>query len=162
MTATRIFPTLMLVLLVACALPEQSKTNELVDPNRPIILLKHGSSPPNSVGGVEFRAQFKNTSGKSIKYVYFSVTARNRVGDLVIDQVRRRQEVTVEFTGPLDTGRTAGWPFPVRWSNVWYNSTIACASINKVRIVFFNDESVEFSGEKAASLISGSTCSEYN
>lgn len=156
-----LLPTLA-TLLASCATVSNTADKTPVDSTKPVLILRHGSSPPNSAGGVEFRAQFKNQSGKPIKYVEFTVAARNRVGDLAVDEIRRRTEAALEFTGPLEHGGIAGRPFPVRWDNVWYNTTISCAVIRKVKVIYFEGESSEFVGEAVNSLLSGASCGTYN
>lgn len=161
---TRINQTALLasaVLLSACA-AGPSGLDAPVDTARPIIITQHGSAPPNSADGVNFRAQFRNQSGKTVKYIEFTVAARNRVGDLAVDSIRRHTETVLDFTGPLEHGKSAGRPFPVQWASVWYNSTISCAMIRKVKVIYMDSTSVEFAGDGVNALVAGAPCSAYN
>ena len=57
----------------------------------------------NSVGGVSIDLDFRNNSGKQIKYIYWRATAYNRVNDPIIDDIRNKSSVFLRTMGPIDS-----------------------------------------------------------
>lgn len=55
----------------------------------------------NSVGGATPRIAILNNSGKTIKYLYFTVTPYNAVGDAVSSQIGNKRTTTISITGPI-------------------------------------------------------------
>ena len=55
----------------------------------------------NSAGGIKFNFNAKNYTTKEIKYVRFKVYLRNRVNDLITDDIRRSNSIDVEIVGPF-------------------------------------------------------------
>lgn len=60
----------------------------------------------NSAGGIVFSFEAKNSTGKEIKYVRFSVYLYNAVGDLIQDEIKRTTSVDVEIIGPIADKKT--------------------------------------------------------
>lgn len=56
----------------------------------------------NSVGGVSPYIFWQNTSNKSIKYIYFTMTPYNRVGDVQSCDIRGYVSFTGYVTGPIE------------------------------------------------------------
>ena len=118
----------------------------VMNPDIPILIADFGTSGANSAGGVDMDIQIANTSPKTIKYVNFWVTAYNRVGDTVPDRISGRSTRRVGYTGPMEPLKTTaqkdffGQPTsPSIWSNVWYNHSIACATIDEVEVIYMDD-----------------------
>jgi len=112
---------------------------------RPITILGHNVSRPNSAGGVDFTVSFQNTSGKIIKYARFTVTAINAVGDPVGCSVRGPGPATANLTGPvmpMAIENTGSW-----WSCLWYNNTAAFARLDKVEVDFMDGTSQTVEGD---------------
>lgn len=55
----------------------------------------------DSVGGAKPRIAILNNSGKTIKYIYFTVTPYNAVGDAVSSQIGNKRTTTLSITGPI-------------------------------------------------------------
>lgn len=115
---------------------------------KPILIVGHNARTPNSAGGVDVSVCFQNTSGKVIKYAYFSVTGFNRVGDEDTCRVRHDSKYKLVATGPFD----AAFCGELRWECIWYNNTINFARIDSVRIEYMDGTSEEVSGEKLATI----------
>lgn len=112
---------------------------------KPITILGHNVSRPNSAGGVDFTISFQNTSGKIIKYARFTVTAINAVGDPVGCSVRGPGAATANLTGPvmpMAIENAGSW-----WSCLWYNSTAAFARLDKVEVDFMDGTSQSVEGD---------------
>lgn len=90
---------------------EQKRQAEIEDARKLIRVTKVAVSAPDSAGGVELYFNFINESEKTIKYVYFSVTFYNAVGDVVNGQYNYGTVNYCKDTGPFATGegRTGTW-----------------------------------------------------
>lgn len=93
----------------------------------------HGG--PNSAGGYSVRWDFKNTTGKTIKYASFWFTPYNAVNDEVCCSIRRKSTDGVKFTGPLADGAIETGTF---WENAWYNNSISTVRMTKVYIEYMD------------------------
>lgn len=98
---------------------------------------------PNSVGGVDVKAMFKNQSDKAIKYLRVMVTPYNAVMDPVKCQITGDSTVLLTSVGPWVSG---GVDFGT-WDNVWYNSTIRYIALRAVRIEYMDGTSVSMAGD---------------
>lgn len=67
----------------------------------PAVQVYYTYAHKNSVGGVEPTIGWRNTSGKTIKYVDWYLTAYNRVGDPVKCEISRKSTVVAEEVGPI-------------------------------------------------------------
>lgn len=112
----------------------------------PILLDRIGVSRPNSVGGVNFRYGATNLSGKTIKYLTFTGTPYNAVGDRVRGEIRRSSSFRCRDTGPyvpnVSTGRRS-------CENAWYNHTIRCVNLTRVKITYTDNSSRIFSSQSS-------------
>ncbi len=113
----------------------------------PIIISKISTNYPNSAGGVNFKINFKNISGKTIKYASFGATAYNNVNDEVGCEIAGKRFASVggRITGPIEPSKIKS----ATWSNAWYNSTIKYAKISFINIEFMNGEILKYSDEKS-------------
>ena len=115
---------------------------------------------PNSAGGYSVKWDFKNCTGKTIKYASFWLTPYNAVNDVVSCDIRHRSTDGVKFTGPLADGAIHTGCL---WENAWYNHTISTVRMNKVYIEYmdgtnetvFTDE-ISFTAPPGVSTVSGS------
>ncbi|MCW7552127.1 hypothetical protein NX722_05600 [Endozoicomonas gorgoniicola] len=120
------------------------------DPEVPILIGEFGTLSPNSAGGVNVQIQVLNTSPKTIKYITYWLTAYNRVGDSVPDKITKRSTKRVDYTGPLDPGATNAQKelygrntTTDYWENIWYNSSIRCATMDKVEITYMDNTEIQ-------------------
>ena len=91
-------------------------------------------STANSAGGVSVQFTVKNLSGKSIKYLKFTLTPYNRVNDDVRSEISHQNSSVFSYTGPLNPNGKAD----LFWENAWYNTTIVGARIDKVEIEYMD------------------------
>ncbi len=86
----------------------------------------------NSAGGIEFDFSAKNSTQKTIKYVRFKVYLRNKVDDLIKDEITREYYVDVEIIGPFSPGSN------IRMSNeiIGYNDDLNRIDINDITLVY--------------------------
>ncbi len=108
----------------------------------PIVIDRIGVSRPNSAGGVDFRVAVTNTSDKTIKYLEINAVAYNAVGDRVRGQIRRTSTRTVIGTGPYRPGMSIGNKI---LENAWYNHTVRCAIMTRVKITYMDNTTRTFS-----------------
>lgn len=71
----------------------------------------------NSVGGVEPSIYWRNDSGKTIKYITFTVVPYNAVGDQVSCSITGRSTMDLEITGPIETFNNEN---DIAYSNFYY------------------------------------------
>ena len=128
---------------------QQAFDKALVNPETPILIGEFGTLNPNSAGGVNVQIQMINSSPKTIKYISFKLSPFNKVGDRTSDRITRRGRKSLRYIGPLEPGftnakkelygqnTTAGY-----WENVWYNHSIACATIDEVEVTYMDDTKV--------------------
>lgn len=57
----------------------------------------------DSVGGIEPTIVWRNDSGKTIKYIYFTCVPYNSVGDIVSCSISGKTSAKLQSTGPYDT-----------------------------------------------------------
>lgn len=55
---------------------------------------------PNSAGGVDVKIYWRNDTGKTIKYITFTVTPYNAVGDQVYSEIANKSVEKLRITGP--------------------------------------------------------------
>ena len=68
------------------------------------VTIKMYAEGPSCVNGWDVYPTITNNSSKTIKYVYFSIIAYNRVGDPICDEYNRG----CKWTGPIKPGKKAG------------------------------------------------------
>lgn len=113
----------------------------------------------NSVGGVDVEIVWENRSEKVVKYIYFTVTPINAVGDAVECRITRESKKILKSTGPFEqfeggyiylsiTGEIWG----DIWENVWYNGTVDHIQINSVEIEYMDGTSTTISGKDLNSV----------
>jgi len=97
----------------------------------------------NSAGLVSFYIDWFNLSDKTIKYIYFTVLPYNAVGDIVKCDVKKHSLFTGKVTGPIvsDKSETS------LWEGVWYNNTIRCIKLTKVKVIYTDNSSYTYVNE---------------
>lgn len=90
---------------------------------------------PNSAGGYSVKWDFKNTTGKTIKYATFWFTPYNAVNDEVSCSIRHTSTAGVTYTGPLADGQINTGSY---WENAWYNNTIHTVKMIKVYVEYMD------------------------
>lgn len=93
---------------------------------------------PNVAGGYSVKWDFKNNTGKTIKYASFWFTPYNAVKDAVKCTVKGTSTDGVKFTGPLAHGQLHLGSY---WENAWYNSTISTVVMEKVYVEYMDGTS---------------------
>lgn len=87
----------------------------------------------NSAGGVDFEIDWKYINNKKvIKYIYFTVDPYNSVGDIQKCDVREHSRFTGQITGPIKGGERD----LAVWETAWYNNTISCIKLTKVKVIY--------------------------
>lgn len=160
----RLILTLITVLtLPACAIHSKFADDALLDPTRPVAVIEHGSTFPNSVGGVDYAFGFVNTSGKTIKYLMADVEPYNAVADLVADDIRGQSVATLKVTGPYPPGSSNISKMPglgaPRFGVMWYQSDVACAVLVSIRIEFMDGEKLTLDGQTLRKVVERPGCS---
>lgn len=121
---------------------EQKKFNK---DSLPVKIIKCSTSEPNSAGGIDPIIKFKNTSGKVVKYITFSVLPYNRVGDLDFGEHAFGYPTPsrLRVVGPIKQGEI----YDGVWDCTWYSFAIARMELVGVEIDYMDGStfsSVEF------------------
>ncbi len=125
---------------------DDARANEL-----PIIIAGVYTSSPNSAGGVDLTIVYKNISDRTIKYAIFRVEAFNRVDDPVRCEIRNDKYFGGRDTGPIEPSKFSG--IGKAWTNAWYNNSITYAKIDRVTIIYMDNQEEDFSGKNIARMI---------
>jgi hypothetical protein len=111
-------------------------------PSTPLTVLGVAPSEPNSAGGVEMSVSFRNTDARrTIKYVNFTVTPYNAVGDVVRSTIGGEAARRLQVTGPIPPASPIEFR---RWDPVWYNGTIECVVLNRVDVEYMDGSTQAF------------------
>jgi hypothetical protein len=110
--------------------------------NYPLRIHDVSIAEMNSVGGVTvgITAQYFKKS-KNIKYLYFTLTPYNSVGDKVACSIRGTSEFIGRVTGPVAAQYDPLFWF---WETAWYNSAITCIKVSKVKIEYTDGSSYTY------------------
>lgn len=99
----------------------------------------------NSANGVDFSIEWLYLNEKkTIKYIYFTVIPYNSVGDVQTCSVRRSSSFTGKVTGPITSESVIRNPL---WSTAWYNNTISCIKLTKVKVEYTDGTSYIYVNE---------------
>ena len=134
----------------AALMYEQKRQEEIDEARKLIHVTKVAVSAPDSAGGVELYFNFINESEKTIKYVYFSVTFYNAVGDVVNGQYNYGTVNYCKDTGPFATGegRTGTW---WHWGD-FYNWDIASVKLVDLSIEYTDGTTVTLTKDQVAGV----------
>ena len=108
-------------------------TEELIKKGTPLIISDVGVEDINSANGVDFFVKWRYLDPKKIiKYIYFTATPYNAVGDIQKCSIRGSSVSRVQVTGPIESGGVS----TSVWEATWYNNTIRCIKLTKVKIIY--------------------------
>jgi len=82
--------------------------------------------------GVAFEVY--NPTKKVIKYIWFTVTGYNPVGDKVIDPTRRQSAITMKGVGPIKSKDLASYDFDY----TWFTDMVETAKINSIKVQYMD------------------------
>ena len=101
------------------------------------------------VGGNSVKVRIKNTSEKDIKYVYYTLSFYNSVGDPICDTIRGWYTMRWEVVGPIKPGHTTDF-----YGGIFYNQQFQGQyGITQFEIVYMDNSKI---------TISASDFSKYN
>lgn len=125
---------------------EQKRQAEIEDARKLIRVTKVAVSAPDSAGGVELYFNYINNSDKVIKYVNFSVTFYNAVGDVVKGKYDQSTVNRCYDTGPFKKGegRTGTW---WHWGD-FYNWDITSVKLVDLSIEYTDGTTVTFTKDQ--------------
>jgi len=99
----------------------------------------------NSANGVDFSIEWLNANAKKvIKYIYFFVIPYNRVGDIQTCEITGRSTFIGKVTGPIDSESAFNQSY---WSTAWYNNTISCIKLTKVKVEYTDGSNYTYVNE---------------
>lgn len=99
----------------------------------------------NSASGVDFSLDWAFLDkGKTVKYLYISVLPYNSVGDQQRCNIGGYSLFEGKITGPISAETSLRQS---TWKNAWYNNTIACLSIVKVKVEYMDGTSYTYINE---------------
>ena len=101
---------------------------------QPSIQITKVTFDQNSVGGVDVGISFKNLAGKQIKYVAFTARYKNAVGDNVYCTIWNQCTKILNYTGPLNSGRSD----TAYWDATIYNWTCSQIHFDKIEVTFMD------------------------
>ena len=100
------------------------------------------TKPSSTVGGVDCKLVWKNTSKRTIKYIDFYVSAINGVGDEVYSEIgRANRPEKLSLTGPIKSNQTHG--NGGLYETVWYNSDIKKCKLRSVNIEYMDGSKID-------------------
>lgn len=120
---------------------ENAEVKEEIDYKKYMQLLSVNISEPNSAGGIDLYIKWKNTSDKTIKYIYFTCALYNAVDDMVEDTISRDYLFTGQITGPIEPGTVYGEN--KHWQNAWWNNSGKYAKITEVKVEYMDGDKIE-------------------
>ena len=125
---------------------EQKRQAEIEEARKLIRVTKVAVSAPDSAGGVELYFNYINNSDKVIKYVNFSVTFYNAVGDVVKGKYDQSTVNRCYDTGPFKKGegRTGTW---WHWGD-FYNWDITSVKLVDLSIEYTDGTTVTFTKDQ--------------
>ena len=111
---------------------------------------------PNSAGGSGAKIVYRYLDGrKVIKYLYFTVTPFNSVGDPVADRISGKSQRRLTVTGPLEAAPLDKKEFHEEsfWDPIWYDNSLSCLRLDKVDVQYIDGSTETFSGKKLQDAI---------
>ncbi len=83
---------------------------------------------------VDFHAKIVNPYKQRIKYISFTFSATNPVGDPALDKFTGKRSVTLRGIGPVEYGDFGEWDF----EDAFYCRTVESIKISTIKIQFFD------------------------
>lgn len=111
----------------------------------PTLLVTHIETYNNYAGGFKPTLYFFNNSSKKIKYVYFDVSVKNRVDDIIEDSISGKTSFTLKCTGPFNAKSACLAEF----DPIMYNKSADSLVINSVKVEYMDGTTTEIKGNKA-------------
>jgi hypothetical protein len=110
-----------------------------------------GCSDRNSANGIDLYIDFVNKSNKVIKYIEFEVSAYNRVGDKIDDEINGGATFIGKSIGPYKRGQgVSGGLDGEIYENAWYyGSEIRYISLDGVMVTYMDNTVEALHGDKA-------------
>ena len=119
------------------------------DKAREIVRVKKlGKSSPNSAGGVDLYIGYTNNSDKVIKYITFTVTPYNAVGDRAVSEIGNISTFRARDTGPKAKGEGLAGNSSWCWSNAWYSWEIDSLKLESIDIEYMDGSTVHMGSEE--------------
>jgi len=121
------------------------KEKELVKESRKKsfpILFKGNSLTESHDGGISIYQSILNISDKTIKYLYITYKPYNN--KYTFSETKKETDRTIIIDNPIRDGEYHRGFF----ANVWKNINIQCVNIKKLRVVFMDDSSKEFTEDE--------------
>lgn len=112
---------------------------------RRIIINRISITNIDSANGVDFSIEWRYyDKSKVIKYIYFTVVPYNEVGDIQKGTIRKYSTFTGKITGPIKASFDFRNP---TWGTAWYNNTISCIKLTKVKVEYMDGTSYTYVNE---------------
>lgn len=123
----------------------ESTLNEVKSKKQNILICGANVSDVNSAGGVEISVEWLYLNkNKDIKYIEFTFQPYNNVSDIQKSEINNFSNFTGQATGPIKAAEKFQTYY---WENAWYNSTISCVKITKVKITYMDGSSYTYVNE---------------
>jgi|AntRauTorckE5430_2_1112549.scaffolds.fasta_scaffold02613_2 hypothetical protein len=113
--------------------------------NQPLYIHNITVSDINSADGVDFSVDYAfNNSDEVIKYLEITVIPYNAVGDVQKGRISGESSFTGQITGPI---KSEAKLLNGTWAEAWYNNTISCIKITKVKVIYMSGKSYVYVNE---------------
>jgi len=143
-----------ILVLFGCATTQTRDFQRAQSAGIPVLVNSMRTSYPNSAGGVDAHINFVNSSSKTLKYVLFTATPYNRVGDVAPSEIGHKRTARLRATGPYKPGKgNVGLLGDSYWENVWYNNTIRCMEIEGVEVTFMDGTTKTYEGQELSKVL---------
>jgi hypothetical protein len=120
--------------------------------NRKMLIRGVSAYEINSVGEVTIAFDWAYLDPtKTIKYLEFTVTPYNNVGDIQKCEIDGYSKFTGEITGPIEASNK----IMTNFYGAWYNSSISCIVINRVKVTYMDNSSYVYLNELPKILETG-------
>ncbi len=104
----------------------------LLNSNEPMRILDWSVTSSEYLKWPGLVFEILNTNKKTIKYIWITVTGRNRVGDIVTELGKRNK--TVQIIGPINYFTRSS----VEFENVWHTDLVSEVDINSIKIQYMD------------------------
>lgn len=97
----------------------------------------------NSAGGISIQIECTLFSKKTIKYMYFTVKAYNRVNDVEYCQISNKSTSKLRVIGPINPDPNIGTELTYNWENIWYNYAIENVKLTSWEVVYLDGTTIK-------------------
>lgn len=126
-----------------------NQTNEVKEALRFINKLRVDNLVPNSAGGCDFYLKYRNSSPKTIKYLFWYGKVYNAVGDPVSCTIRGTSSVSGKETGPIEPDEDGGGT----WDCIIYNYSARFVRLSKITITYMDGTSKTLNAVQIKALL---------